>query len=131
MVIVNKNISILYIIINFIKKIRYSFHLLFAIFDKPARALLLNMMSSNGKYGCVKCQQKGETVQFGNGHHLIYRFDPKMIDKPLRTKENYANDLQNKANGVKGDCIFGDLEYFNPVLSTNIDVMHSVFLGKK
>jgi hypothetical protein len=35
------------------------FFLLFGIFDKPARALVLNIISSNGYYGCLKCIQPG------------------------------------------------------------------------
>ena len=91
----------------------------------------MNIISSNGRFGCVKCQQQGESIAFKNGHHVIFRFDTIRIDKPIRTKENYENDLKNKENGIKGECIFGDLGYFIPVLSTNIDVMHSVFLGKR
>ena len=72
---------------------------------------------------------KGELVEFGNGQHHILKYDKKNIDQPLRTKENYISDLENKSNGIKGDSILGNLEYFNPVISTNIDVMHSVFLG--
>jgi hypothetical protein len=30
-----------------------------AIFDKPAKAAVLNMKSSNGFYGCTKCLQPG------------------------------------------------------------------------
>jgi hypothetical protein len=31
--------------------------------------------------------------------------------------------------GVKGDCVLSETEYFHPIINTNIDVMHSVFLG--
>jgi hypothetical protein len=31
--------------------------------------------------------------------------------------------------GVKGPCVLSDLKYFNPVTNTNIDFMHSIFLG--
>ena len=34
-------------------------YLLFAIFDKPARACVNNTTLSTGKYGCLKCMQKG------------------------------------------------------------------------
>jgi hypothetical protein len=58
--------------------------LLFGIFDKPARALILSTNSSNGYFGCLKCQQKGEWIEFGKGGHHIFRFDSDNIDKPLR-----------------------------------------------
>lgn len=102
---------------------------MFGVFDKPARSLILNINSSNGYSSCIKCQERGELVDFGLGQHHIFRYDDN-IDQPLRTKENYENDLTNKTNGIKGDSILGSLEYFNPVISTNIDVMHSVFLGR-
>ena len=107
----------------------YSFYLLFAVFDKPARAALLNMTLSNGKYGCLKCQQRGETLPFGNGHHHVFPFDELNIDKPLRNANNYDIDLHYKQNGIKGNCIFNKLSYFNPVVNCNIDIMHSLFLG--
>ena len=31
--------------------------------------------------------------------------------------------------GIKGECIFNNFKYYHPMLSTNIDVMHSIFLG--
>ena len=37
--------------------------LLFASFDKPARAAALNMINSTGFYGCLKCTQKGVSVK--------------------------------------------------------------------
>ena len=52
-----------------------------------------------------------------------------LIDGSLRNKENYTEDLEQIKNGIKGKCIFNDLSYFNPVCSTNIDIMHSLFLG--
>jgi hypothetical protein len=85
--------------------------------------------SSNGYFGCLKCQQKGEWIDFGKGGHHIFRFDPNNIDKPLRTQENYKEDLDQKQNGILGECILSDLTYFCPVISTNIDFMHSVCLG--
>lgn len=33
------------------------FFLFYGIFDKPARASFLNIISSNGYYGCLKCLQ--------------------------------------------------------------------------
>ena len=112
-----------------IKNNWYSFYLLYAVFDKPARAAILNMTSSNGKHGCLKCQQKGENVIFGNGHHHIFPFDETNIDKPLRTADNYQTDLYCRQNGIKGDCILTKLSFFNPVVNCNIDIMHSLFLG--
>ncbi len=35
------------------------FFLLNAVFDKPARASVLNVKNAWGKYGCLKCTQSG------------------------------------------------------------------------
>lgn len=42
------------------------FFLTAAVFDKPARAAVLNMVNSNGYFGCLKCLQKGERIQKQN-----------------------------------------------------------------
>lgn len=40
-----------------------NFFLLFAVFDKPARASALNLVNSTGYYSCLKCLQRGKNVQ--------------------------------------------------------------------
>lgn len=110
----------------------YYFYLLNACFDKPARALVSNLNSSSGYFGCLKCLHPGESVSFGEGHHIIY--DPINVF-PKRSKINYLHDLAecNKIkktfNGIKGDCILNKLKYFNVIESTDIDAMHSLWLG--
>lgn len=42
---------------------RKKFYLISSVFDKPARAEILNMQSYNGFYGCLKCYQTGETLK--------------------------------------------------------------------
>jgi hypothetical protein len=37
--------------------------LIAAVFDKPAKAAVLNMKSFNGFGGCTKCLQLGETLK--------------------------------------------------------------------
>jgi hypothetical protein len=45
------------------KKFRQiQFFLLFGIFDKPARAAILNMVLMTGYSSCLKCLQTGKTV---------------------------------------------------------------------
>ena len=36
---------------------------LYGVFDKPARASLLNITNSNGAYGCLKCLQTGKNIR--------------------------------------------------------------------
>ncbi len=44
---------------NSIKNVK--FFLIAGVFDKPAKAAVLNMKASNGFYGCTKCLQPGIT----------------------------------------------------------------------
>lgn len=39
------------------------FFLIGSVFDKPARADVLNMIGSNGFHGCLKSYQPGQTYQ--------------------------------------------------------------------
>jgi hypothetical protein len=89
------------------------FHVLYAVMGKPARADLLNLKSSNGEFGCIKCLQPGKNAitQKSNiyiylttillnflklfiieGNIRIYPFQKDNPDGPLRTKENYEKE---------------------------------------
>ena len=49
------------------------FFLVTGVYDKPAKAAVLNMMSSTGNFGCTKCTQQGESFkQDPNGIKLIF-----------------------------------------------------------
>ncbi|RNA33850.1 hypothetical protein BpHYR1_028817 [Brachionus plicatilis] len=97
-------------------------------FDKPARASVLNMVSSTGYYGCFKCLQRdGGTVQ-------TYPFNEENPDGPKRDSNLHKINIKNASNreesyGVKGECILSNLKYFNPINNTLIDAMHSIFYG--
>jgi hypothetical protein len=96
--------------------------------------MFLNMISSSGQSGCLKCLHTGQSVPYGNGHHVIYC--PYLILwKPFRNKKNYNQCLSEslKTNksvyGVKGFSSLTELIFFDIIKSTNIDIMHSIFLG--
>ncbi len=101
------------------------FFLITGVFDKPARASFLNIISSNGYFGCLKCLQPGETIN----HVHVYKFKRNNPSGPLRNKETYDSDCQTSSNGIKGKIGLSDLRYFSPLYSTNIDYMHSVLEG--
>lgn len=105
---------------------KYYFYLLLGVCDKPARNEITNMKSSNGFYGCLKCLIPGETVKYGNGSHLIYRYDQHIN---LRNTINYQIDLLNTSHGVLGPCFLNNFKYFQVVESLTIDYMHSICLG--
>jgi hypothetical protein len=41
------------------------------VFDKPARASVLNMTQFNGFGGCIKCLQLGESLETLNGKQIL------------------------------------------------------------
>ncbi|KAK7880001.1 hypothetical protein WMY93_033332 [Mugilogobius chulae] len=104
--------------------------------DLPAKALVLNSVQYNGKFGCRKCEQPGETVKTGErGHVHAFPYqhgDPK---GPLRTNEKFALDMKNAndtkttVKGVKGPCWLSKLKSYDLIKGTAIDYMHSVLLG--
>ena len=110
----------------------FYFYLLNANFDKPARALMLMMINSTGYFGCLTCLHPGESIPYGEGYHII--FDPKNVF-PRRNDQGYKKDVLNALsdgrpfNGVKNKCLLSILKYYKPIESTNIDTMHTLWLG--
>ncbi|RNA29376.1 hypothetical protein BpHYR1_028554 [Brachionus plicatilis] len=111
------------------------FFLIASVFDKPARSKATNMVSSIGFYSCLRCTQKGETFYTQSGHFHIFpliKFNPF---GPLRNELSYEHDLfsaKNKGlavNGIKKESSLSDLKYYHPILSVNVDSMHSVYHG--
>ena len=138
--------------LNVSKNIR--FFLIAAVFDKPAKADVLNMKSCNGFGGCTKCMQLGETFRTENGklnkskllikiiifkylggNIHIYPYSFENPTGPKRTDEIYKSDVKDAitkstvVNGVKGFCCLSYLEHFKPISGTCIDYMHSVLEG--
>lgn len=129
---------------NIVRKTK--FFLIAAIFDKPAKAPILNMNQYNGNFGCTKCEQPGETAK-GVSNSLIdeneesskggwiYKFNKENPKGPLRDDANYETNLnvaietKSIVKGIKGRCSLSYLTYFKPISSTCIDYMHSLLEG--
>ncbi len=45
------------------------------MYDKPAKADMLNMKSATGYFGCTQCEIEGTSVKFKNGNHLIFKYN--------------------------------------------------------
>ena len=60
------------------------FFLLFSVFDKPPRALILKTKSASSYYGCIKCEIKGENVSYGHGNHRVFKGEG-----PKRSHDSY------------------------------------------
>ena len=76
----------------------YKFFLLFAVLDKPARALILNSKLASSFYGCIKCEIKGESVPYGNGKHVVFENEGN-----LRTHSSYLSNLKT-CKETKKEC---------------------------
>lgn len=87
-----------------------NFYLLFAVFDKPARASALNLISSTGYYSCLKCVQKGLNVRTkSNGSKRVFPFIAANPKGPKRSESSYSKVLarldkrpRESLFGVKG-----------------------------
>ncbi|XP_033472879.2 uncharacterized protein LOC117251031 [Epinephelus lanceolatus] len=104
--------------------------------DLPAKALVLNSVQYNEKFGCHKCEQPGETVKTGErGHVHAFPYQHRDPKGPLRTNEKFvldmkiANETKTTVKGVKGPCWLSKLKSYNLIKGTAIDYMHSVLLG--
>ncbi|RMZ98668.1 hypothetical protein BpHYR1_010421 [Brachionus plicatilis] len=112
------------------------FFLTHGVFDKPARAAILNTVQYNGKFGCLKCYQPGQNIKSAkNGNIRVYPYQNYHYDRPKRTHDKYVFDVEkaikenNVIRGIKGSCLLSDLKFYFPIESTVIDYMHSILEG--
>ena len=101
--------------------------------DMPAKSQVLNMIQFNGKFGCCRCLQPGETAQSGKGHTHVYPYDACNPSGPARTWDNFCSDAEKayvdgtRVNGVNGPCWM--LYLCDIVRGTALDYMHQILLG--
>lgn len=59
--------------------------------DLPAKALVLKAVQFNGQFGCLKCQQPGQTVKTGErGHVHAFPFQKADPKGPPRTHKGFC-----------------------------------------
>ena len=78
--------------------------LLFAVFDLPAKAMALNSMQYNGRYGCANCLDHGKRI----GRRQLY--PPDALHEPRCESDllEWAEDAEEKGEplfGVKGKSV--------------------------
>ncbi len=112
------------------------FYLSHAVFDKPAKAAVLNIVASNGRGGCHVCLQEGETYKTAKGGTVhIYPYIKTDPTGPVRRDNDYdlsvlkASSSWVPVNGIKGLCVLSHLRFFRPLQCTSIDYMHSLLEG--
>lgn len=104
--------------------------------DLPARSLVCNSVQFNGKYGCCKCLQPGETCKTSaRGHVHIFPFQVDSPEGQLRSHDGVKSDgikaleTDTVINGIKGPTFLQCLQYYDLVDGVCIDYMHGVLLG--
>ncbi len=104
--------------------------------DLPAKALVLNSVQFNGQFGCLKCEQPGQTVKTAErGHVHAFPFQETAPKGPARTHNGFVNnakmafDTKSTVKGVKGPTCLSRLKNYDLVLGTGIDYMHAALLG--
>lgn len=64
-------------------------------YDLPAKALVLNSVQYNRKFGCQKCEQSGKTVKTGErGRVHAFSFQEMDPKGPPCTNERFADDAK-------------------------------------
>lgn len=95
--------------------------------DLPAKSLFLNFKQFNAKFGCMSCEDKGESV----GKKVIF---PYVVNSKSRTDEStfeYAVEAQKTHGpvcGVKGPSVLSKIVY-SFIRSTAFDGMHCLYQG--
>ncbi len=111
--------------------------LLSGVFDLPARAMTLNSIQFNGKYGCSSCLEPGASIVNLNGnkvHTYPYQTDVVSGFHEHRTHQNTVNDSvgATKAEpikGVKGYSYLAECEGLDMIRGLTTDYMHAFPLG--
>ena len=92
-------------------------------------------MQFNGKHGCIKCLQTGESCTTAKGGYIwVYPFNNENPKRPLRDNESFKQLEQayheNKlVFRVKNPTWLHDLKYYDLVNGVATDYMHRVMLG--
>ena len=104
--------------------------------DLPAKCMVCNSVQFNGRYGCSKCKQPGESVRTEKGGTVLtFPFkndDPK---GPERTHQETIEDAKQAViddkpcYGIKGPSWLAGLKHYDIIKGTGIDYMHAVLLG--
>ena len=59
-------------------------------FDLPARCLVSGTIQFNGKHGCIKCLQTGESCTAAKGGYIwVYPFSNENPKRPLRDNKRF------------------------------------------
>lgn len=100
--------------------------------DLPARVMVTNFLSYNGKCCCIFCLDKGESIKNINNKRKMIRYvkstqsELRKHNKTVATGRLVQND---PIDGIKGISCMIALKDLNMIDSTGIDWMHGTLLG--
>lgn len=100
--------------------------LLCAIFDLPAKAMALNSLQYNGKYGCANCLDHGKRV----GRRQLYPPNAPHTPRCESDMLKWAEDAEANGKpifGLKGKSVLSP--YLNIAKDVPVDYMHAVLEG--
>ena len=110
--------------------------LLLGTFDLQAKAYVLNMTMFNGQYGCITCEEEGQTVPQGKGYARCYPHRTANERRPIRNSDSLKYEIGSEASlsgkRIKGICGVSGLAvvpWLDIVLGTVPDYMHGVLMG--
>ena len=104
----------------------------FLVADKPARASVLNMQSSNSQYFCPCCLAQTKTRTINGKRHIFVPLNQELFP---RTNEGYAacaysaDSTRLPEYGIKGTCFLQNISNINIITFNLFDYMHAVCLG--
>eukprot|EP00112_Aurelia_sp_Birch-Aquarium-sp1_P025623 Seg8607.1 transcript_id=Seg8607.1/GoldUCD/mRNA.D3Y31 product="hypothetical protein" protein_id=Seg8607.1/GoldUCD/D3Y31 len=92
------------------------------------------MTQYNGQYGCIMCEEAGESAAQGRGTNQSYPYRPQEQRAPLRTSEQIKADAVKATNrsrikGVIGPSGLSFMPWYGYAKMTVPDYMHGCLLG--
>ncbi|CAF4782974.1 unnamed protein product [Rotaria sp. Silwood1] len=130
--------------ISELKEKSYKVFLYGGVCDKPATAMLTNMVECTGYYGCNLCTTEGIDIASGQGHVRSYVFlpDEQSTERTNQTHDFAVKNLRkmtlkttNHNSGTdhflghKGPCALRRLKYFDVCQGFLVDSLHSLYAG--
>ena len=100
--------------------------LLLSVFDMIAKAMAVNCMQFNGKYGCLYCLDKGQNL---SRRHLYFPEDEHQ-PRSSRKMKKWAERAERSGQpvyGVKGKSVLSS--HIDIVTSVPVDYMHAILEG--
>lgn len=100
--------------------------LLLGVFDLPAKAMALNFIQFNGRFGCAYCLDKGTYTN----HRMLYLPGDSHTHRKNGDLIKWAVEAEQKGQpvfGVQGTSILSP--YINILKAVPVDYMHAVLEG--